>query len=80
MNYLIICLKNIKIEHPNKTLWVRSGTKIEEVERELNLYVQESLTQLSGEATVETNQGDMVLRGAGIAVFQGGVDVKISKG
>lgn len=42
--------------------------------------VQESLTQLSGEATVETNQGDMVLRGAGIAVFQGGVDVKISKG
>lgn len=69
-----------KTEQTGEILQVRSGTKIEEVERELSLYVQESLTQLSGEATVETNQRDMVLRGAGIAVFQGGMDVKISKG
>lgn len=36
--------------------------------------------QTSGNANVQTVKGDMLLRGTGLAVFQGGKDVKVSKG
>ncbi|WP_271785210.1 phage baseplate assembly protein V [Aquimarina algiphila] len=42
--------------------------------------VTESFDQTSSEATIVASNGDMSIEGAGIATFQGGADVKISKG
>ncbi|UKB82352.1 phage baseplate assembly protein V [Chryseobacterium sp. MEBOG06] len=35
---------------------------------------------ISGEADIQTSKGDLKLRGTSLAVFQGGKDVKVSKG
>ena len=42
--------------------------------------VTQSFEQTSSEATIIASNGDMTVEGAGVATFQGGADIKISKG
>ncbi|RAV27886.1 type VI secretion system Vgr family protein [Sinomicrobium soli] len=54
------------------TLEIISGNK--------TVQVSETYEQSSSEATIVTLSGDMNIKGAGLATFQGGSDVKVSKG
>jgi len=52
----------------------------ENIDQNKTIDVAESYLQTSSEATIVASNGDMNIEGAGVATFQGGSDVKISKG
>lgn len=63
-----------------KTYTLKTTDLSETVEGSKVVDVQSSLNIKASEATVEAGNGDITLKGAGVATLQGGGDVKVSKG
>ena len=59
---------------------LQSESMVHTIKEDKTLKVGNSLVQTSGEADIQTNKGDLKLRGTGLTVLQGGKDVKVSKG
>ncbi|MEX6687660.1 phage baseplate assembly protein V [Danxiaibacter flavus] len=62
------------------TYSVSSGNKKEDIRETMELHVNQSIEQTSGDIKITTQTGDMVFRGAGKTLVQGRVDARISKG
>ncbi|WP_346881321.1 phage baseplate assembly protein V [uncultured Algibacter sp.] len=52
----------------------------EYIDEDKTIDISQSFDQTSSEATIVASNGDMTIEGAGVSTFQGGADVKISKG
>lgn len=57
-----------------------SENKIITVKQDQTESTGNKFKSISGEADIQTSKGDLKLRGTSLAVFQGGKDVKVSKG
>ncbi|PIF46478.1 uncharacterized protein involved in type VI secretion and phage assembly [Chryseobacterium sp. 52] len=57
-----------------------SENKIITVKQDQTESTGNKFKSISGEADIQTSKGDLKLRGSSLAVFQGGKDVKVSKG
>ncbi|SFW25577.1 Rhs element Vgr protein [Sinomicrobium oceani] len=71
---------NNKTESISKDYSVTTTNTLEIISGNKTVQVSETFEQSSSEATMVTLSGDMNIKGAGLATFQGGSDVKVSKG
>lgn len=59
---------------------LNSKNSNEYIDEDKTIDVTQSFAQTSSEVTIIASNGDMTIEGAGVSTFQGGSDVKISKG
>ncbi|MBC9795226.1 type VI secretion system Vgr family protein [Sinomicrobium weinanense] len=71
---------NNKTESISQDHSVTATNTLEIISGNKTVQVSETFEQSSSEATMVTLSGDMNIKGAGLATFQGGSDVKVSKG
>ncbi|WP_298547676.1 phage baseplate assembly protein V [uncultured Aquimarina sp.] len=93
-NITITALENITLNAKNLAINVQENMDVtvgenhnlsaknsnEYIDQDKMIDITQSFEQTSSETTIIASNGDMTIEGAGVSTFQGGADVKISKG